>query len=220
MKVYIIGSLRNPVIPEVANQLRKLGHDVFDDWYSAGEKADDSWQAYETARGNTYQEALKGHAAKHVFGFDKSHLDSADVGVLVLPAGKSGHLELGYLAGRGKLTYVLFDKSPERWDVMYQFASGVCFSFDELISTIRILPPTRGLLTDRENVLLQGLKRRRAEYRFSAPRAPCALESPPRVDDVKPLSGGTFSGLTFGSSSGGLFGGLAPSVELSERPQK
>jgi nucleoside 2-deoxyribosyltransferase len=49
-----------------------------------------------------------------------------------MPAGKSAHLELGYMIGRGKPCFVLFDEEPERWDVMYQFATAVCFSYEEL----------------------------------------------------------------------------------------
>lgn len=129
--VYVIGSLRGSQVPTVAIELRKWGYDAFDDWYAAGPEADDKWQAYEQARGRTYAEALQGYAAGHVFAFDKEHLDRADAGVLVLPAGKSGHLELGYLAGRGTPTFVLFAEVPERWDVMYQF-SMPCFGMGEL----------------------------------------------------------------------------------------
>lgn len=128
MKVYIIGSLRNENIPKIAQRLRDaLGpdHIVFDDWYAAGPEADDYWQKYEKARGSTYAEALVGYAAWHVFEFDKHHLDTCDVAVLVLPAGKSGHLELGYVAGRGVPTVILLDREPERFDVMYNFASLV-----------------------------------------------------------------------------------------------
>ena len=135
--VYLIGSLRNPEIPNIGNALReKLGYDVFDDWFAGGKIADDEWQAYETSRGHSYADALRGIAADHVFSFDKYHLDRADVGVLVLPAGKSGHLELGYLAGQGKRTYILFDKVPERWDVMYKFATNVAFSLKELMEML------------------------------------------------------------------------------------
>ena len=49
-----------------------------------------------------------------------------------MPAGKSGHHELGYMVGSGKKGYVLFDKEPKRWDVMYQFCDGVFFNFDDL----------------------------------------------------------------------------------------
>lgn len=112
---------------------------MFDDWFAAGPIADDSWKEYEQNRGHTYIEALNNYAAKHVFSFDKHHLDRVDAGILVYPAGKSAHLEMGYLAGQGKPTYILFDGDPEldRWDVMLQFATGgVYFSLEKLIEAL------------------------------------------------------------------------------------
>lgn len=136
-KIYLIGSLRNPAIPRLSLALRDRGFDVFDDWYGAGPEADDKWKEYEQARGRSYQEALYGHAATHIWHFDKHHLESSDFGVLVLPAGKSGHIELGYMAGQGKPTYVLLeDGQDERWNVMYRFATALCSNVDELLDRI------------------------------------------------------------------------------------
>ena len=123
--IYLIGSLRNPAVPLLAEDLRFAGFDVFDDWYAAGPEADDRWRDYENARGHTYAQALQGYAAQHVFRFDKYHLDRCDAAVLLMPCGKSGHLELGYMIGQGKPGFVLFDEIPERYDVMLAFASGV-----------------------------------------------------------------------------------------------
>jgi hypothetical protein len=134
--IYLIGSLRNPKVPEVANQLREAGYEVFDDWFAAGPTADDSWQAYEKGRNHSYPTALEGYAAKHVYDYDHFHLGRAAVGILVAPVGKSGHLELGYLMGQGKPGYILLDKEPERWDVMLKFANGVYYNLDELIREI------------------------------------------------------------------------------------
>ena len=136
-KIYVIGSLRNSNIPVVGEQLRAAtGWDVFDDWFAGGYEADDKWKEYEEARGRHYSEAILGEAATHVFEFDKHHLDTSDACVLVTPAGKSGHLELGYMAGQGKKTYVYFDGEPDRWDVMYRFVDKVFFSMDELIGEL------------------------------------------------------------------------------------
>jgi len=136
--VYLIGSLRNPKIPVIAKQLRAEGFDIFDDWFAAGPEADDWWRTYEKAKGVSYDEALRSYAAKHVFSFDYHHLNRCDGAILVLPAGKSGHLELGYMAGQGKPTFVLFEEEPERWDVMYQFATGgVAFDVPTLVSLMK-----------------------------------------------------------------------------------
>ena len=134
--VYVIGSLRNPCIPQVSKALRDAKHEVFDDWHAAGPEADDCWKRYEQERGRTYIEALSGYAARHVFDFDKLHLDRCDTAVLVLPAGKSGHLELGYMLGKGKRGFVLLEESNDRWDVMYQFATGVAVSLEKLVELI------------------------------------------------------------------------------------
>lgn len=135
--LYIIGSLRNPMIPEIAVKLRELDFDVFDDWFSPGPEADDWWKKYEESRGRNYKEALQGWAGKHIFEFDKHHIDRADIGVLICPAGKSAHLELGYMLGKGKKGYILLEDSCDRWDVMYQFADGIFFSLDELITELK-----------------------------------------------------------------------------------
>lgn len=134
--IYLIGSLRNPEVPVIAERLRAEGYEVFDDWFAAGPEADDKWRDYEKNRGRSFQQALGGYAAKHVFQFDKYHLQRADDVVLVLPAGKSGHLELGWALGQGKRGYILLD-SPERWDVMYQFATKVVESVEDLITALR-----------------------------------------------------------------------------------
>lgn len=136
-KVYVIGSLRNPNIPIIGEQIRdNTGWEVFDDWFAGGYEADDKWKEYEEARGRHYGEALLGEAATHVFEFDKRHLDSSDAAILVTPAGKSGHLELGYMVGSGKKTYVYFDGLPDRWDVMYRFVDKVFFDMDQLLAEL------------------------------------------------------------------------------------
>ncbi|KKK86420.1 hypothetical protein LCGC14_2763450, partial [marine sediment metagenome] len=135
-KLYLIGSLRNPEVPVVSESIRALGFDVFDDWHAAGELADTAWRDYELTRGHTYAEALRGYAARHVFDFDMGHLNAADAAVLLLPAGKSGHMELGYVLGQGKPGYILFPEVPDRWDVLYQLATDVFFEQEALFGAL------------------------------------------------------------------------------------
>lgn len=123
---YIIGSLRNDRIPKLAQTLREQHKDFefFDDWYAAGPEADDYWKSYEQSKQVSYQTALKGHAAKHVFEFDRTHLNRSTHALLVLPAGKSGHMEIMYAQyGVGAKTAILLDPEfdNQRWDVMLQF---------------------------------------------------------------------------------------------------
>lgn len=137
-KVYIIGSLRNTTLAGTANHLRELmgpNVTIFDDWMCAGPNADDAWRDHEQGRNITFLQALELPAAKHVFAFDKCHLTESDAVVLIAPAGKSAHLELGWSLGKGKPGYILLD-NPDRWDVMYQFATGITENLEELATML------------------------------------------------------------------------------------
>lgn len=136
--LYLTGSLRNPRVPEIANRLRGVGHQVFDDWYASGNEADEKWQAYEQQRGRTYEEALNGLAADHVCEYDFKHLALADSIVLILPAGKSAHIEYGWALGCHKPAYIYFDQLPERWDVMYKRATRRFYTMEGLLIGIPV----------------------------------------------------------------------------------
>lgn len=134
-KVYLIGSLRNPNIPQIANRLRKdAGARVFDDWFAAGPEADDEWKRYEQARGRPYVDAICGAHAWNVFEFDYEHLREADAVVLAMPAGKSGFMELGWALGREKPGAILLAPGEDRWDVMFRFADLITEDFDEIVA--------------------------------------------------------------------------------------
>jgi len=136
--IYLIGALKNKRVPEIGNMLRKEGYDVMDEWFTPGEFADTNWQAYETQRGRTYIEALRGRAATNIFLFDRSYLDHCDVAILCAPAGKSAMLELGYATGREKKTILFLDgEDPERYDIMPNFASAVCMTEIELLAELK-----------------------------------------------------------------------------------
>lgn len=139
--VYLTGALKNPAVPTVAAALRDWGYEVIDEWHSAGPEADSCWQAYEEARGRTYSEALRGRGAQNTFLFDLAYLDLADCAVLVMPAGKSAHLELGYAVGSGKPGFILLDDEPSRYEVMPNFAAVVCANPDELLASLAVYFP-------------------------------------------------------------------------------
>ena len=136
MKIYVIGSLRDKAFTEFMRGIRYEFEDrevsFWDDWYGAGYEADDMWQRYEQSKGLTYKQALQGDNAEHVYSYDTKHLHESSIAILKLPAGKSAHLELGYMVGLGKHTIIYMDKEPDRWDVMYRFASHVSVGFQDL----------------------------------------------------------------------------------------
>lgn len=140
--LYVIGSLRNPQVPIIGNALRDMEHEAFDNWFTGGPGADDAWRDYERSRGHSYQEALDNHSARHIYGFDRFHLNRCHGAVLTLPAGRSGHLEAGFFSGLGKPVFMLLDTEgePERLDVMTQFLYRVCSTVEDLCNEITAYP--------------------------------------------------------------------------------
>lgn len=131
--IYLIGSLKNKEVLEVTKILRELGLDVFSDWLCPGPDADDYLRDYYRELGLNYREIMSSYAAKHIYEFDRHHLDRCDAAILVMPGGKSAHLELGYTIGKGKPGFILFDQEPERVDIMHQFATEIFMSKEDMV---------------------------------------------------------------------------------------
>jgi hypothetical protein len=134
--IYIIGSLRNKSIPTVGNAVRAAGFEAFDDWHGTGPEADDHWFAYEKLRGRSYAEALAGRAAQNTFALDRDNILRSEAVIMVMPTGKSGHMEFGFARGKNKPGVILLDGEPDRYDVMYNFASLVTTNLGEAIDFI------------------------------------------------------------------------------------
>ena len=148
MNIYLVGSLREGRVRDVAHTLREAGHEVFDDWHACHPDADDHWRSYEIERGNTYQEALQGPFARNVFQFDLGHLHMAEAVVLVAKPGKIGGFsaacELTWASQNDKHTFILLDGEPERWDVMALLAVrpwNILSTTDELVKALSKLAP-------------------------------------------------------------------------------
>lgn len=126
--------MKNDQVPIIANLIEKeLGIEAFCDWFSPGEEADDKWREFEKLRGRSFKQSFYGPHTENVFAFDKKHLDRTDGVLLVMPGGKSAHLELGYTVGKGKPAFILFDKEPDRYDIMLRFVNDIYMSKEEMI---------------------------------------------------------------------------------------
>lgn len=75
---------------------------------------------------------------QRAFREDKSWLDWADTVVMLMPCGKSSHLEAGYAVGQGKRLFIYGFFPKGEFDVMYGFADGL-FRTEELDNLIRVL---------------------------------------------------------------------------------
>jgi hypothetical protein len=140
VNIYVASSWRNELQPSVVRGLRALGYSVYDfrDHGFGWRQIDKEWESWtpSEARG-----MLLHSLAQAGFARDKTALDQCDVCVLVLPCGRSAHLELGYAIGQGKPGIVFWpsDLHPYEPDLMYLLAQYVVVSSSELFGALREL---------------------------------------------------------------------------------
>lgn len=81
---------------------------------------------------------LEDGRTQKAFAEDKKWLDWCDVYLLILPAGKSSHLEAGYAKGMGKKLIIWQAEYPKgEFDVMYGFADMVTDSAKEVFGFLK-----------------------------------------------------------------------------------
>ena len=71
------------------------------------------------------------------FDADFAAMEKADTFVLVLPCGKSAHLELGWAIGAGKRTAILLE-DPVEPELMYRMADHLSPSVHELLGWLGV----------------------------------------------------------------------------------
>jgi hypothetical protein len=141
-KIYVASSWRNQVYPGVLEVLRAEGHACYDfrnptpnnsgfGW----SELDANWERWTLAE---YVRMLTTHPrAAEAFALDQGALDWADTCVLVLPSGRSAHLECGYCIGRGKPAYILLNEAEHAPELMYLCAARIVTDLAELVTALR-----------------------------------------------------------------------------------
>lgn len=141
MKIYVASSWRNKRQPEVVAALRAAGHEVYDFRNPSPGDTGFSWRQCASPSQLTdpkrfRDEVLTHPTAQAGFNSDMTALRDAEVTVLVLPCGRSAHLEFGWAAGEGQKTYVLFDETIDEPELMYLMNTKLCVSLEELIEEL------------------------------------------------------------------------------------
>lgn len=126
-RVYVASSWRNDHQPAVVAELRVSGHEVYDFKNPAPGNTGFAWSAIDADWMNwtpgRFAECVQAHpVAQRGFFHDKAALEWCDTCVLVLPCGRSAHLEAGYAAGQGKR--VIFWLHPDRFEPELMYLLG------------------------------------------------------------------------------------------------
>ena len=140
-RIYAASSWRNSLQPAVVETLRAGGHEVYDFRNPpngvggfAWSQIDPEWQGWSARR---YRELLTtSPIAAAGFVSDLRGMQWADTCVLILPCGRSAHLEAGWFCGQGKRCMVL-TRDGEEPELMALLATDICINLDEVIEALR-----------------------------------------------------------------------------------
>ncbi len=136
-RIYVASSWRNPHQPGAVARLRMAGHSVYDFRNPpngvpgfAWSELDPEWQSWTAEQ---YRTLLTTHPTAALgYQNDMRGMEWADTCVLLLPCGRSAHLEAGWFAGRGKRLLILTQDGEEP-ELMALMAHGICVSLDEVL---------------------------------------------------------------------------------------
>lgn len=133
-KIYLASSWKNEEQPDLVGLLRGAGHEVYDFRQpdAAFRWVDITTDAY--VGGRRMRELLSRTEPAAGFACDITAMRCADTGVMVLPCGKSSHLEIGWLAGAGKRTCIYWPE--DQWlepELMYLCCHAIVTTPAELL---------------------------------------------------------------------------------------
>lgn len=141
--IYVASSWRNKQQPRVVSALRSEGYQVYDfrdadgfHWSEVDPDIEVQGFADYGTRAHSLREMLDAPAAQRGFRRDVGALKIADTCVLVLPCGRSAHLELGMAIGWGKRTAILLD-NPCQPELMYRAVDFITPDIPALITFLR-----------------------------------------------------------------------------------
>lgn len=147
--VYVASSWRCSMQPAILALLRAAGIDCYD-FRSPEEAKGFHWSEVmpgyvagsESAEVDEYLAALNHPRSIEGFQNDMEAMKRADAFVLVLPCGRSAHLELGWAIGKGKRTAIFLDPSPidktVTPELMYKMADLVTASTMDLLAFLGV----------------------------------------------------------------------------------
>ncbi len=139
-KIYLASSWRNPAQPEAVEILRQAGHEVYDFRNPALGDSGFSWSAidpyWEHWTPEKYVEALQHPLAVDGFAKDFAAMEWADTFVLLLPCGRSAHLEAGWAVGAGREVYVVHPDGEEP-ELMAKMATAIVPTVSDVLDLLK-----------------------------------------------------------------------------------
>ena len=124
-RIYLASSWRNPYYHHALIALRDYGHEVYDFRNPAPHLEGFSWTQLNLEKAPadwTPADLLEAHKhpiAQRGFLSDFSAMKWCDTLILLMPAGRSAHIEAGWAVGAGKNVHVILHQDKFEADLMY-----------------------------------------------------------------------------------------------------
>jgi len=146
--IYVASSWRNLVQPAVIEVLKAANLNCYDfrnpaegDTGFHWSQVNPDWEPNNHEGLTTkeaYLESLKHPIAIEGFRKDFQAMEQADTFVLILPCGRSAHLELGWAIGAGKRTAILLDGPKVTPELMYKMTDYIATSVFDLLGWLGV----------------------------------------------------------------------------------
>ena len=139
-RIYVASSWRNTMQQEVVEALRFDGHEVYDFKHPFNGVPGFQWEAIgldpKTCTADEYIKAITTHPTAALgYMSDMRAMEWADTCLLLLPCGRSAHLEAGWFAGRGKRLIIL-TRDGEEPELMALMAHNLCSTMDIVLEVL------------------------------------------------------------------------------------
>lgn len=145
--IYVASSWRNPMQVAVCAALRSVKLDHYDFRNPAPGNTGFHWSdvgmaSYLRATNSAvpveeYLSGIEHPIAEEGFKFDFEAMERCDTCILVLPCGRSAHLELGWFIGRDKRTAILLE-DPVVPELMYKMVDYLAPSLFDLLGWLGV----------------------------------------------------------------------------------
>ena len=129
--IYVASSWRNERYPAMIRRLLEANVEVYDfrnpvlgDNGFSWREIDPAWESWTPEQ---FRNNLGHPTAKRGFAFDYAALNKANAGLCMLPAGRSAHIEFGYLLGQGKPGCILLAEGQEP-ELMYSMSTYIALN--------------------------------------------------------------------------------------------
>ncbi len=143
MKIYIASSWKNQqTVLKLAEYLERYGFEVDAFCRSSDKRYAFHWSELVDNEDDLAHydaiEMLADPRTQRAFKEDSKWLNWSDCVIMLMPCGRSSHMEAGYAKGQGKLLYIYGAFPKGEFDVMYGFADGLFRTedIDKLVSVL------------------------------------------------------------------------------------